>query len=76
MATIVLNVTGKETLWFLALQTGSPALTPVVSKCWQTPSSRAAGGSPRHLDREVHFRLHKRVPRELLSGMVDKSSEF
>lgn len=57
MAATVLNVTGEETLWILALN--KLAHLPSVSKSWQNLIKVCCGSSPRQLDREVHFRVHK-----------------
>lgn len=60
MATTVLNVTGEETLWLLALN--KLVFPPSLSqgpRAGKTQSRCAAGSSPRQPDREVHFRMHK-----------------
>lgn len=55
MATTVLNVTDEEALWLLALNCYSCPFSHTV----QGLATLDQGSSPRHVDKEVHFRMHK-----------------
>lgn len=59
MAATVLNVTGEETLWILALNKLEHLPSVSMSKSWQNLIKVCCGSSPRQVDREVHFRVHK-----------------
>lgn len=54
MATTVLNVTDRETVWLLALNWYSCPFSQSV----QGLAKLDQGTSPRHLDKAAHFRLH------------------